>query len=565
MDPATSASAATTAAGQPPAQQQQQAQQQAARRRALLVEARRARLAWVRDEDYEEPEGFAEALLRSLDDEDEDDGSTGEHDEGDDGVPSGWRRGRVSELLARAAPGAAPTFPLLLLPSAKEYVAFLNRLAGEGDPEAVRYTAAALRAATPPPPWDMGEGEEEGDGDGGAVGMPPLPALPTRGAGGGVELTYEAFVARLAHPLSAEVVGALQRFVSAFVRRQRRRAREQEQEQGPQEPQQPQQLDAAMEGGIQAMAEGLHAFIDGLRAEMGKSPAWRALVTEPDPLLLQLQQQQQQQSSSLPPSPPEAGGQWEAVRDHLEAFLVTKLRRYLFTPRERGVLAAQDAALAGRLRALAFLGPEHLDVRSVRVWGFRGLRGFGWGKGRRWGEMYVSVYVVCCFLNHDSSYLYGPTPTPPLPLPAPRPVLLLPRHHIRTPHLPNPRPRHHRLHPRHPATNTARHPRGTPGRLPAHHAGPLRRPPRRLPTRGRRGPARPDPRNQGGQPPGAPHGAGAGAAVPPPAAAAGVGGRLRLHERRLGRALSGDGACVVCIVCVAVAVVVCEQVSGFLP
>lgn len=414
MDPPAVAATATTAPPSP-------ADEQEARRRALLLEARRARLAWVRDDDYEELEDPTEALLRSLEhDHDEDDADhKGDDDDGTAALPSGWRRGRVSELLAHAAAAAAAGpdgetgAGALLLPSAREYVAFLNRLVGEGDAEAVHYPAAALRARLPGDAALLRGGEGEGEGDG-AVGMPPLPALPTRD---GDELTYEAFVARLAHPLSAEVVGALQRYVAGFVRRQRRRAREQGA--AAEEP-----LDAeAMEGGIDAVAEGLHAFIDGLRAEMRKSPAWRALVSEPDPLLLLPRQQPQ---PPPPPPPAGAGGGWEGVRDHLEAFLMMKLRRYLFTPRERAALAARDAALAGRLRALAFLGPEHLDVRSVSV--------FGVGV---YGLVVVFFFIAlrqtpltyhCPFFippTRHSSSPPPPTPPPPhlqqLPRPSPRP------------------------------------------------------------------------------------------------------------------------------------------------
>jgi hypothetical protein len=168
--------------------------------------------------------------------------------------------------------------------------------------------------------------------------LPPLPEVVV-----GEELSYAAFVGRLAHPLSSEVVQALQRFVSAFVRRQRQRGRQQQSQQ------------AQLLEGDGEMAEGLHAFIDGLRGEMRKSPAWAALLGAAAGAADPAQQQQQQQ--------------WEEVREHLEAFLVTKLHRYLFTPPERKVLAARDAALQERFRGLAFLGPEHLDVRSVRVFG----------------------------------------------------------------------------------------------------------------------------------------------------------------------------------------------------
>ncbi len=331
----------------------------AARKRALLLEARRQRLAWVQDEDYEEPEAPAAALLRSLE---EDDGGAGD-DGDDDALPHGWRRGRVSEVLGRvpgaaaSSGGGATTTTLMpqLLPAAREYVAFLNRLAGEADVEVVQYPADLLLPKLPGDAELLGgeEGEEEGEASMTTTTM--MPPLPDMAGEDEEELSYAAFVARLAHPLSSEVVQALQRFISAFVRRQRQRARQQQQQlQQSMQQQQPPLLDGR--GGDGEMAEGLHAFIDGLRGEMRKSPAWAALVaptTAPVPALSSGHQQQQQQ-------------QWEGVREHLEAFLVTKLHRYLFTPQERRALAARDAALRERLRGLAFLGPEHLDVRSVR-------------------------------------------------------------------------------------------------------------------------------------------------------------------------------------------------------
>ena len=57
--------------------------------------------------------------------------------------------------------------------------------------------------------------------------------------------------------------------------------------------------------------------------------------------------------------------QWEETREHLEKFLLMKLHRHLFTAFETVELQKQDAALTHRLHSLSFIGPEHLDVKSV--------------------------------------------------------------------------------------------------------------------------------------------------------------------------------------------------------
>ncbi len=274
--------------------QQAQAATADARRKALLLQARKQRAAWVQDEDYEERDVVQEALRASS------------WSSSAAAARGGLKkRGTLTGLL-ETVPGLDT-----VLPAARECVGFLNELAGEDNREAVEYAAEAL---LPPPAADEDEGEGADAAD--------APPSPLDAAAAGASLSYELFTRCLTHPASAEIVKAMQRFVSAFVQSQRRRR----------------DL-ATSPSAAGPQGEHLHAFVDSLRVELRKNEAWQARV------------------ASTP--------SWEELREHFEKFLVIKLQRYLFTEAETAALVTQEAAWRARLQSLAFLGPEHLEARSL--------------------------------------------------------------------------------------------------------------------------------------------------------------------------------------------------------
>lgn len=71
----------------------------------------------------------------------------------------------------------------------------------------------------------------------------------------------------------------------------------------------------------------------------------------------------------------ETPGEWEETREGVEKFILRKLHPHLFAPHEAEDLKTQDEGLHARLAALAFLGPAHLDIKSVRS--------AGWGMENR--------------------------------------------------------------------------------------------------------------------------------------------------------------------------------------
>jgi hypothetical protein len=162
---------------------------------------------------------------------------------------------------------------------------------------------------------------------------------------------YEVFVRKLRHPLATEVVKTMQRYVRQFIERQ---TAVKERGQHARHPggEAADRLHVFLKGmetasqGIRAyvlpcvcLARSLRRSLVGVLQELRKNPLWRE----------------------------EAEEQWAETRESLERFVMCKLRRHLFTRPEARELAEQDRALAARLRALAFLGPEHLDIKSVRA------------------------------------------------------------------------------------------------------------------------------------------------------------------------------------------------------
>ncbi|TFJ85926.1 hypothetical protein NSK_002746 [Nannochloropsis salina CCMP1776] len=276
------------------------------RRHDLLLEARRQRLSWLQNEDYVEMD-VVEVFLAKQQEEQQ------QH---------GKEQGSLAGLF-QEVPGLAN-----VLPAAREYVGFLNEVAGEDDRDAVAYdpnVLQALSAAQDGETWWLEEAEAE-----------PATPLPDESLDPSTPLSYDGFIRLLMHPGSAEIVKSMQRFVSAFIQSQERRkglpAR------APPSPSSP-----------RPQGEHLHAFIDSLRGELCKNKVWSGRLT--------------------------AGGgsrasgswsaAWEEVREHLEKFLVIKLHRYLFTEAETQVLVKEEARWRARVQSLAFLGPEHLEVRSL--------------------------------------------------------------------------------------------------------------------------------------------------------------------------------------------------------
>lgn len=85
----------------------------------------------------------------------------------------------------------------------------------------------------------------------------------------------------------------------------------------------------------------------------------------------------------------ETPGEWEETREGVEKFILRKLHPHLFAPHEAEDLRRQDEGLHARLAALAFLGPAHLDIKSVRS------AGCGMGKKAKWHTqtLYICVNV----------------------------------------------------------------------------------------------------------------------------------------------------------------------------
>lgn len=269
-----------------------------ARRKALLLQARKQRVAWVQDEDYEERDVVQEAMRASFSSSSSSSSSVQK------------KRGTLT--------GLSETVPGLdhMLPAARQCVGFLNELAGEDSREVVEYAAEAL--LTEPTVEELWL--QAGDDD--DATMPPLPPALNDAAAAKASLSYGAFTQCLTHPVSLEIVKAMQRFVSAFVQSQRRRR------------------DLATSPSSSGpQGEHLHAFIDSLRSELRKNEAWQARAA--------------------------SAASWEEMREHFEKFLVVKLHRYLFTDAEAAALVTQEAVWRARVQSLAFLGPEHLEVRSL--------------------------------------------------------------------------------------------------------------------------------------------------------------------------------------------------------
>lgn len=276
------------------------------RRHDLLLEARRQRSSWLQNEDYVEMD-IVEALLAKQQKEQQ------QH---------GKEQGSLAGLFQKV-PGLAN-----VLPAAREYVGFLNEVAGEDDQDAVAYDPKVLQALSAVQDSETRSLEE-------AEAEPATP-LPDESLDPSTPLSYDGFIRLLMHPGSAEIVKSMQRFVSAFIQSQERRrglpAR------APPSPSSP-----------RPQGEHLHAFIDSLRGELCNNKVWSGRLT--------------------------AGGgsrasgswsaAWEEVREHLEKFLVIKLHRYLFTEAETQVLVKEEARWRARVQSLAFLGPEHLEVRSL--------------------------------------------------------------------------------------------------------------------------------------------------------------------------------------------------------
>ena len=287
----------------------------AARRRALLLEARKQRVAWLQDEEYEEVD-VVQALMTKQQQEQQQPSSQ-------------TKRGTLTGLF-EAVPGLDD-----VLPAAREYVGFLNELAGEGDREAIEYALDTLSSTE----------EKEGEDEEGAEGeeAPPLPDLAVNAT---ASLSYEDFVWLLAHPGSAEVVKSMQRFVTAFIQSQERRKGMPA-------------LPPSSPSAPRPQGQHLHAFIKSLRSQMCKSEVWAARLTVGGKLSSSSASLSSSSSSST------SSSTCDELREHLEKFLVIKLHRYLFTESESHALSQQETSWQARLHSLAFLSPEHLEVRSL--------------------------------------------------------------------------------------------------------------------------------------------------------------------------------------------------------
>ena len=322
-----------------------------ARRRTLLLQARKQRLAWIHNEDLE------------LQPPDQVDG-TGQHHL----LPSSSSSSSSSRQTSTKRTTLSTLFETVpgmdgVLPAAKEYVGFLNTLAGEDEREMIEYHPESLLCL--PPDEELLKEQE-------AMPLPPPFDLSDH-----TSSSYQSFLQRLEHPASAEVVKMMQRFVTAFIHKQQHQQRLSSSSSisssslySPPPPQPLTSLSIST-----ASPESIHAFIDSLRPEFRKSDAWR------------LGGPSTNSSNSSSTTTPDSW--WEALREHLEKFLLIKLHTYLFTEEELKDLAVQDAAWWARVQSLAFVGPEHLDVPSLlqgRVTNNNNKNGGGGGGGGSNGQ-----------------------------------------------------------------------------------------------------------------------------------------------------------------------------------
>ncbi|CAN0022733.1 unnamed protein product, partial [Phaeothamnion confervicola] len=316
------------------------------RRNELLVEARRKRIAWV-----EEARGVG------------DDGDARANGAGNGGADCG--RGGRSSGGSGGGSSARPEEQLVrALPSAAAFVEFLGTLAGDAEECGGGDLRAALR---PHVLADVDVGDDQ-----------PIPVhRPGLAA-------YDLLLDKLRHPLAADLVKTIQQFMVTFREWASAAAVAAEAKNGSNgggssghgsasgagaafgeagrldelaedaaldatatgtgahgelnvavASTQPSSTGAATSNGAAALAASLHSFLRRIEAQMRESVLWRGETEE----------------------------QWERTRDAIERLVLHKLYEPAFRLVED---SERDRRLAARLRSLAFITFEHLDIASHR-------------------------------------------------------------------------------------------------------------------------------------------------------------------------------------------------------